>query len=558
MTKKKLIKLTLILSIVALNIPKEIIATEEYNKKGNTRMTEKPPENEELTEEGNKQQQLCANPKYERVSTGTSIGYNISKIEWNMVSQLFDKFDNTLLKINEPLSGTAIGVTLSENRKIYWSCVKKSSYYVLYPKSDSYTPSAANCTIKTTTSNKFDEVLTATPLRQVIDADGKVTQPNNKTSKTCNCYPKQDEEGHQYYYSNGKCVATWTEKVACTSSSICTEETEIADAFEDLKKDLKETTTPSYKMIIEDSNDANCKGSTCNLEVPVVDDFINTEPTSPLLYNVYYEFYGTCLNATTGKVRYLDSELETCESDEVLIENYIDTVTGENTHWHAFIPLNQKSNDTYNIKATSDKTLATSECQTYIEQNEDYYDTLIAANNDTLEKEPALAMAQITAANGCKKAFIFEVKVQQKFYNEEEKETDKLIFQGFNFYYKPIDITKPFSSTFDFTDSYWTEEDVEEKITSTAFSEKNLEYVAENINAKEIKNINKNSTYTDWRNMNPNGTSSLIGTDNLITRIKKYDGYELGAGPQVKIVDGVATYIKEGEASWNGHMLESD
>lgn len=315
----------------------------------------------------------------------------------------------------------------------------------------------------------------------------------------------------------------------------------------------------SYQVTLNDPNEARCLNpelypdfdkTTCkNYEISTIKG--NPTPYSTALnngktvtLNYYYEMPSTCVNVLTAKVRYLKNTNEKCDSKtEYEIKN---DKENENTrHWHLFIPLNAKESQGYKVEFIPNTKIAkekvqknTEECITSIENYPNEYLNNIIPITGEFTGNIELDKNKIKESGGCYLKIVVDIPFTQKFYNEVYDETTNTSsLQGFEFYYRPIDINNPFPNGVT-DDSYW-------KVWSE--SKKNLEelknsydektYTAYNIDAAKVRKYNDKELYTSWTNMNIDGTSNYIKNEGVITRISetiKNDIYKLGCGPSNK------------------------
>lgn len=267
---------------------------------------------------------------------------------------------------------------------------------------------------------------------------------------------------------------------------------------------------------------------------------------------VEYEYspQKVCMNLKTAKVSYQDECVENKRNGTVIIPNgtTYDKYLGKNvSYWHYFIPLNLKSDTEFSLKVSGneDRILSTGECESvmknYGTKDNNYTSYIVPLNGRSTFSGDYTKLVRnssdwklVQRNNGCRFTTIVNFPIEQKFYNEEQ-EKDNLIFKGFNFYYRPIDINNPFPNGIA-NDSYWKNWEKENKKNpNLEDSFKNITYYATNISGSIIRQYNKDNAYTSWDKMNLNGTSSYITSNNIITRKVSTDSfYNLGCGPANK------------------------
>lgn len=165
-----------------------------------------------------------------------------------------------------------------------------------------------------------------------------------------------------------------------------------------------------------------------------------------------------------------------------------------------------------------------------------------------------------SVAGGCLTGLRVAFRVKNGFYNEVNGN-----LKGYNYYYRPIDYTKPFpnglSSNGIWIDVYDKDKNIvtvddlndnnpEKEIKlSESFSTKydTTYYTNDDYSVKNIRNYNAtNRFYVDWSTMNINGTSRFISSNNGVTRENCQKFYPLGCGPSTtKEMSGICKQRKE-------------
>lgn len=307
-----------------------------------------------------------------------------------------------------------------------------------------------------------------------------------------------------------------------------------------------------------------------------------------------YKINKVCMNAKTGKVAYRTSK---CETDELEVEN---KTIGGKEHWHYFIPLNAKSNSNveinmlsgYSVSSTGESFAA---CK-YVMQNNpvtldaagnvieesltgtmatSYTNLIITKDNtsfvgnycykyegssDVICNESSSDYAEILNKNGCYLTSKVKIPVKQEFYNEVTTVdaitgVKKVTFNGFNFYYKPIDIVNTNQTDIIYPNGVPTDSTTGAPIKSLwlewydaqtnpgayagidildlSKSYDSVTYIAQDINATEIREYTKSNSYTSWSNMNIDGTSKFISDEGIVIKNPSLSTtiYKLGCGP---------------------------
>lgn len=356
---------------------------------------------------------------------------------------------------------------------------------------------------------------------------------------------------------------------------------------------------PSYQIKLSDSNEiggdnmeviesnsseyskngvvmTGCSGSSCKFQY---DANLATQPSSEtIVVKYYYNPKKVCIDVKTADVRYTN---DACNATERQVEH---DVVNNLEHWHYFVPLNAKSTDEIELNLLptgSGSNLRKEECNYVMKNNPVYYDIngklvknkttyldLIMPKTDGAQfegnycynlngtercNENSSDYREILN-NGCSLTSKIKIPIEQKFYNEVGVANDEVKFNGFNFYYKPIGIDNPFPNGIT-EPSLWKEWDESlDKTPDISTSYSTMTYIAQNINATKVRNYKKSGNcgenelclYTNWLNMNIDGTSGFIDTEGIVTRGQSLTHYKLGCGPlnvNEKLEDGTDNHL---------------
>lgn len=511
------------------------------------------------------QEKYTCKYKYSVTSTNsvTVNGYNISN----------QKIIEDSLKIkeqNKVLAGTSIGLEIYETKKISYSVGDISVEYTKEKtkkqesKCKSYT-----CEYSCTYKGAPKQTITKT-----VNAGYSCSNGNSKsTMHSC-------VNTHQ----TAKCTGytnNWTETNEIINNTTYTNENngyvkECLEYAVAIAKQKANTDTPAtYSVKIPNSNDATASGTTTIQGKTVKTgrfNLNNNKTQKQATREVEYEYStNTCMNFLTSKVRYVNDASECNKDNEIIIAN--DTVGGR-IHWHYFVPLNAKSSEYSVIELTKNTTSSNNgqksknSCLYVLENNpiiagnddKTFYLDLIKRSDekpffsDYTEKCKSSTNKKTCSkdykyfANGgtCYLTSTIKIPINQKFYQEKKDNDGNIIFSGFNFYYRPININDPFPNGFS-EDSYWKEWDKEgRKEPNMANSYKVITYSAININTSIVRSYKnmitdgKPNTYSSWNNMSSSGKSNFISNQGVITRHNTGDYYKIGEGPSVTIKKGQA------------------
>lgn len=232
----------------------------------------------------------------------------------------------------------------------------------------------------------------------------------------------------------------------------------------------------------------------------------------------------TCINIQTSKVRYISTS-EKCDSTTEY------TITMKNGYWKYFIPLNANSKNGFSLSMNPNSASVQSIglCQNIIDNYDNYRDLIKPAKGSfTANETKNQAKNRIAAANGCYYQSTITIPIEQKFYNELD---DGSTFNGFNFYYKTIDVDDPFPNTLP-TYSIWKEQEKNNK--KIEFGSITYEADMSISNIQKIRTYNQSNLYTSWLNMKNKGNTSIsqfIEKEKIVVRLQNNDSYKLGCGP---------------------------
>ena len=419
------------------------------------------------------------------------------EIKWN----LYDNYDNSIINqttiTQKSIAGMAVGVKLFEMKTVYWSAYGKVTY---------------NCTCRYW-------------VRDYSLDQWSCTKSKNGKKGGCSLIAP----GYRSELRNETKYA-W--------SSSC-QETANQQAYNVAVKAV--SSGASYSMTIADPNDARCatadeetaKELNCqSTTVSAVEGEVSAFPSNPVRKYYYYEMYGTCVNVKTSKVRYLNKN-DKCTDEEYYIANKSGTY--QTRHWHVFTPLNTKSPKGYVLKLTPNTPQRGDVCEELVEKyqnNYEYLDYIIPSSGSFVKNIKA---DKKIASKGCYMQTIIKVPTTQKYYGEEINATgDDSTLNGFQFYYRQIDINNPFPNGIA-KDSYWKDwEDNNKKDPDIEKSYNNITYQTDGIDLNYVRDYNSNNNYTSWKGMNINGTSSFITGGKILSRsstINQQSLYSLGCGP---------------------------
>ncbi len=486
--------------------------------------------------------------------------YSVNPVN-NMTMKIFDGENNYINKNNiipsVPVkAGTSIGLNIYENKIITWDVT-----YSVRRWHKRYW-----CTYKTRYSHCNDKDEEG----NCIYSYSYYTYPY--TQKWCDETYIGGETGWTYDFSY-KTYESWGTSEAVTSGEyydMCkTKSILVAQGVADNYKGS------SYKITYPNSNDINESDGAhtvygtgeCRGPKKITDETGHYVGN----YNCNYSYNidkKTCINALNGNVEYKKKcdTMKEIEVKKTCYDNDCTYLSNTNNHWHYFIPLNAKSNSLFSIglmpkNQDNSDGLNLKQCYYVISNHEDYKNLLTLDAKGTIKFDKDSTFEQdknrIEKNGTCYLSSNVEIPITQKFYKEVN--TKNTTINGFNFYYRPIDINNPFPNKIgnnSLWKDYWnkTKKELTNITLTNSYSNANITYYTL-INESLISKYNKENDgknllnpYTDWSEMTIDGESNIITngieSTKIIFRSDNVSFYKLGCGPQ-----NIDKYLSNGHSN---------
>lgn len=334
---------------------------------------------------------------------------------------------------------------------------------------------------------------------------------------------------------------------------------------EQAKKDANRNSGSRAELFLKDSNDIN-KTTLDDIRLTsTLDEDKSYDTHTPSNgtfctgnYHREYEIMpnNVCMNVKTGNVRY-DTP---CNKENEVKIPFGDGNDGYK-YFHYFIPLNTKTTSNFvGIVAKGDfeKKFDEGQCKKMIDNYPDiYYYMLKTTNGQDLSTNKTIAKEKVR--DGCIFNANITFPVQQKFYYEKYNKFKEYEFEGYNFYYRPIDIYNPFPNN-PIENSWWN--DWYKNINgakgaldlSKSYQTKSYEKWIDYGTIKEIRNYNKNNKYPDFNGISVSGESNFLktlGMSNVETTQGENKYYMLGAGENICIKDKKIYFPPETSCRFN-------
>lgn len=256
----------------------------------------------------------------------------------------------------------------------------------------------------------------------------------------------------------------------------------------------------------------------------------------------------TCIDVKTAKVTYDNKCIESDSNKLIPNGTVYDKYSKEDvTYWHYFIPLNAKTDSIFYVRLKENKASLYDArmCESFMQNSPNDYPNIIKPKTggvfigDYSKGKNSSDYKKLKS--GCYVAMTVYFKVDQDFYNEKSVNSAYSL-NGYKFYFRQVDINKPFN-TIPNASSSWYEWYTKNSKNGTANFNKSfntITYTADVLKPEKIRNYNSDSDnfYTSWQKMREDGTSEFITKNDFVTRKNSGSTYKLGCGP--------------GNADWSG------
>ena len=249
----------------------------------------------------------------------------------------------------------------------------------------------------------------------------------------------------------------------------------------------------------------------------------------------------TCIDVKTAKVTYGNKCIESDSNKLIPNATVYDKYTKEDvTYWHYFIPLNAKTDSIFYVRLKENKASLYDEkiCKGFIENSPNDYPNIIKPKTggvfigDYSKGKNSLDYKKLKS--GCYVAMTVYFKVDQDFYNEKSVNSAYSL-NGYKFYFRQVDINKPFNTIPNASSSWYEWYNKNSKNGTANFNKSfnTITYTADVLKPEKIRKYNSDSDnfYTSWQKMREDGTSEFITKNDFVTRKNSGSTYKLGCGP---------------------------
>ena len=231
-----------------------------------------------------------------------------------------------------------------------------------------------------------------------------------------------------------------------------------------------------------------------------------------VLAEYIYKPDGVCIDLKSGKVSYKPN----CASNtEARVNNYF---SGDYEYWPYFSPLELKSGSNFSLEIKGGRQLNEKECQSFKRRN----------GSDKVN-------------SSCQISFTLNFPVVQKYYYEEKK-NNQLKFNGYNFYYRPININNPFPNVPTKTSLWyeWYNSNNKKPNLKDSFNEITYSVDVPNKLADTIRAYNLNNPYPSFDKLSLKGKSSFLQSIE-VEALTKDKSYSLGGGAKTCVKNGTVS-----------------
>ncbi len=463
-------------------------------------------------------------------------------------------FDGTIIPSEEAKAGTFIGLRIVEVKTVSYTIDSIS-----VTKTTTVPGSGYTCYGYSTTTQICDDNLWATIVNYRLPLLSIRFPRINKTfvpswchdQTTYNCISGEKKDNWYSETNVGCCYANADDVIpeSVTTGTHYTTCENYAKSAAQAAANAVMAMGPSYELNLHNPNSGKSvvkqiSANTCNNRIS------GTRTSATCNYE--YRVNKVCMNTKTAKVEYRQNS---CPQGYVEIPDGQTIENGETiNYWKYFIPLDAKSNESFQItmspKSTSAGEVGSEKnieiCNRIVDGYTDFHLYIIKANGENFTLGRPQTAKNYIKDHGCKIASTIEIPVSQHFYNEVDNNDNKK-FHGYKFYYRPIDVNNPFPNNMDIDNrSYWyefAEKNTAGEVTRDAnnrvslninlnsnFSNDNITYKTNGINITAISNANRTYNYNNWSNMDINGSSNFIENNGSWLLRNNTQYYKLGCG----------------------------
>ena len=475
---------------------------------------------------------------------GKRIKYRYSFQTWTNSSYSIKYYNPTDGAIK---SGTWMGIHINEIQSASWNVLDIEYKEVKKVYTCTVTKPICDCYYGTAYTIVGQEIVSVKKRICQGDPNYRPSIGCKKSSSTSTTYKKD-------YYDDSPCSADSTETFTENDEDINESETtskkkEVYTLAHNSAAGSIGAPFSKLQIITDELDEKNNHKTETILGSLVSTSDSGVEKSGTISKTYSYKPSSICINLKTGKVRY---NKECKQDEEVKINPYIDR---EIEYWQYFSPLDTKSGTSFSlaIKKNDARVLSNTECHNTMNKYKNQYQNyIVSINNKALNGDyckngncnnlnTGSGSDWQEVSKGCYFSTVLNFDVVQKYYFEEMK-NNELKFNGYNLYYRPININNPFPTS-PTENSIWYE--WYNSINKTpnlkdSFNEVTYSVDVSNKLADTIRAYNTNNPYPSFDKLSLNGTSSFLQSIGVVSL----------TGDKVnKLGEGTKTCIKNGTVS---------
>lgn len=466
-------------------------------------------------------------------------------IQTNSDSNYDWKFDNANHDINIK-AGTWMGISIYEIQTASWnvSDIEYKEIKKVYTCTEQITKENCGCYYA------WD----SRAMRSIKMCPGDVgyNKTGHCSSTTSTVDAIEDKDKEHDYYESFSCPAGTTMKVEEKEDdidNIASKTQEIYNLARNSAASMIGAPFSKLQIITDELNEKNEHKTETILGNLVSSSDTGAGRSGTVTKTYSYKPSSICINLKTGKVRY---NKECKQDEEVKINPYVSEGI---EYWQYFSPLDTKTGTSFNlaIKKNDARVLSNTECHSLMNNYKNQYQNYIVSINNkalngdyckngncnNLNKGSSSDWQEVS--KGCYFSTVINFDVVQKYYFEEMK-NNELKFNGYNLYYRPININNPFPTT-PTKNSIWYEWFNSTNKTPNlkdSFNEITYSVAVSNQLADTIRAYNVNNPYPSFDKLSLTGKSSFLQSIGVVSLVED-NANKLGEGTKTCIKNGTVS-----------------
>lgn len=462
------------------------------------------------------------------IQTGSNSNYNIN----------YDSPNGDTIK-----AGTWMGISIHEIQSASWN-VSDIEYKEI--------KRVYTCTMQIPSKQDCECYMTYNYMRHIWVCPGEAGYNEKHCKYTSSSTVDVIKNEEHDYYDSFSCPAGTTMKVEEKETDIddiASKTQEVYNLAHNRAASMVGAPFSKLQIITDELNEKNEHKTEIILGSLVSSSDSGAEKSGTVTKTYSYKPSSICINLKTGKVRY---NKECQQDEEVKINPYKSNGV---EYWQYFSPLDTKSGNNFSlaIKKNDARKLSDTECHYLMNNYKDQYHNYIVSINNKILKGDYCKNGNCNNLNtgngsdwqevskGCYFSSILNFDVIQKYYFEEMK-NNELKFNGYNLYYRPININNPFPTT-PTENSIWYEWFNSTNKTPNlkdSFNEITYSIAVPNKLADTIRTYNVNNPYPSFDKLSLNGKSSFLQSIGAVALVED-NANKLGEGTKTCVKNGTVS-----------------